>query len=404
MRLARQESIPVTPRGAGTGLSGGAVPVKAGIVLSTERMNSSPVVHKEDLYVEAQAGLVTGQLQAAVEARGLFYPPDPASQSACTIGGNIGECAGGLRGLKYGTTRNYVLGLEVVTPEGKIVKTGARTVKSVAGYDVTRLMVGSEGTLGVVTSAFLKVLPLPPARRLLSCSFGDLSRASEAVSGILGLGLVPSVLEIMDEKTVGAVEAHTGERLGEGIMLLVEFDGTEALCDREASKAREVIEGKFEGRVLRDVEGAEREAVWKARRAVLPALTRISPALMLEDVTVPRSRLPEMAAKIMKIAERYALDIAVFGHAGDGNFHPTFLTDKKKPDELKRVNAGISEMMRACIDMGGTISGEHGIGLDKMPFLKLELGKAGYEIMKRLKASLDPRGIMNPGKMFYDTK
>jgi glycolate oxidase len=378
------------------------VPVKAGIVLSTERMNSAPGVHKEDLYVEAQAGLVTEHLHSAVEARGLFYPPDPASQSACTIGGNIGECAGGLRGLKYGTTRHYVLGLEIVTPEGRVVRTGARTVKSVAGYDITRLMVGSEGTLGVVTSAFLKVLPLPQARRVLSFTFSDLEKASEAVSEILGSGLVPAILEIMDETTVAAVETHTGERLGEGVMLLAEFDGTGAICDADASRTREIVEGKFGGRVIGDVGGGRRETVWKARRAVLPALTRLSPTVILEDVTVPRSRLPEMAARIEKISERYALRIAVFGHAGDGNLHPTFLTDRNKHDELKRVNAGISEMMRACIDLGGTISGEHGVGLDKMPFLNLELGKAGYDIMKRLKTSLDHKGIMNPGKIFYD--
>jgi len=402
MTLAWDEAVPVTPRGAGTGLSGGSVPVKAGIVLSTERMNSAPKVHKEDLYVEAEAGLVTEHLHSAVEARGLFYPPDPASQSACTIGGNIGECAGGLRGLKYGTTRNYVLGLELVTPEGKVLRTGARTVKSVAGYDVTRLMVGSEGTLGIVTSAFLKVLPLPPARRMLSCSFPDLGKASEAVSEILGQGHVPSILEIMDEKTVTAVGAHTGEKLGDGVMLLVELDGTRAICEEDASGIREIIEGKFGGKVISDVDGGRLETVWKARRAVLPALTRLSPTVILEDVTVPRSRLPEMAARIMKVAERYALRIAIFGHAGDGNLHPTFLTDKRKHDEMKRVNAGISEMMRACIDLGGTISGEHGIGLDKMPFLKLEVGKAGYDIMKRLKTSLDHKGIMNPGKMFYD--
>jgi glycolate oxidase len=402
MALAFEENVAVTPRGAGTGLSGGSVPVNGGIVLSAERMNSAPKIHKEDLYVEAEAGLVTGQLHSAVEARGLFYPPDPASHSACTIGGNIGECAGGLTGLKYGTTRNYVLGLELVTPEGKVLKTGARTVKSVAGYDITRLMVGSEGTLGVVTSAFLKVLPMPQARRVLSCAFSDLEKASEAVSEILGQGLVPSILEIMDEKTLAAVEAHTGEKLGEGVMLLAEFDGTATICDEDADRTRGIIEGKFGGSIIGDVDGSRREAVWKARRAVLPALTRLSPTVILEDVTVPRSRLPEMAARIMKIAERYALRIAVFGHAGDGNLHPTFLTDKNKHDELKRVNAGISEMMRACIDLGGTISGEHGIGLDKMPFLKLEIGKAGYDIMKRLKATLDNKGIMNPGKMFYD--
>jgi glycolate oxidase len=400
--LAYEESMPVTPRGAGTGLSGGSVPVKGGVVLSTERMNSTPQIHKEDLYVMVEPGVVTEHLHRAVESKGLFYPPDPASQSACTIGGNVAECAGGLRGLKYGTTKNYVLGLEIVTPEGKVVKTGARTVKSVAGYDVTRLMVGSEGTLGVVTSVILKVLPMPQARRVLSCAFDGVSRASEAVAEIIAQGFVPSILEIMDENTVGAVEAYLGGKLDGKVLLLVEFDGTRSVCEEDASRTVEILKGKYGSTVRSDVKGSKSEKIWKARRAVLPALTRMSPTVILEDVTVPRSRLPEMVARIERIGERYALRIAVFGHAGDGNLHPTFLTDGKKPDELKRVNAGISEMMRACIDLGGTISGEHGIGVDKMPFLNLELGKAGYDIMRRLKGSLDPNGIMNPGKMFYE--
>ena len=400
--LAYGESIPVTPRGAGTGLSGGSVPVKGGIVLSTERMNSTPQVHKEDLYVIVEPGVVTEHLQKAVESKGLFYPPDPASQSACTIGGNIAECAGGLRGLKYGTTKNYVLGLVIVTPEGKVVKTGARTVKSVAGYDVTRLMVGSEGTLGVVTSVILRILPMPQARHVISCVFDSIGRASEAVAEIIAQSLVPSILEIMDEKTVGAVEAYLGENLDGRVLLLVEYDGTRSICEEDASKTVEILKDKYGGTVRSDIKGSKSEKIWKARRAVLPALTRVSPTVILEDVTVPRSRLPEMVARIERISERYALTIAVFGHAGDGNLHPTFLIDRKEPDDLKRLNAGISEMMRACIDLGGTISGEHGIGVDKMPFLKLELGKAGYDIMKKLKDSLDPKSIMNPGKMFNE--
>lgn len=402
VRLAYDESIPVTPRGAGTGLSGGSVPIKGGIVLSTERMNAAPRIHKEDLYAVVEAGVVTECLQKQVEAKGLFYPPDPASQAACTIGGNVGECAGGLRGLKYGTTKNYVLGLEMVTPEGNLLKAGARTVKSVAGYDVTRLLVGSEGTLGIVTSVTLRLLPLPRARRVLACRFPSVAQATEAVTEIIGAGLVPSILEVMDCDTVKAVEAYLGESIGGEVLLLVEFDGAKSLCEEEASRAVEILSVKYGGVLNAEMDGGNGERLWKARRAALPALTRVSPTLILEDVTVPRSKLPDMVAKIDKIAEKYALRVAVFGHAGDGNIHPTFLTDRKNADEMKRVDAAITEMMCACIDLGGTISGEHGIGVDKMPFLKLEIGKAGYEIMGRLKASLDPRRIMNPGKMFHE--
>jgi glycolate oxidase len=401
--LAYEEGIPVTPRGAGTGLSGGSVPVQGGIVVSMERMNSPAVIHKEDLYAVVEAGVVTEHLQRDAEAKRLFYPPDPASQAACTIGGNIGECAGGLRGLKYGTTKNYVLGLEIVTPEGRLTRTGARTVKSVAGYDVTRLMVGSEGTLGIVTSAVLRLLPLPRARRVIAGRFKDITSAAEAVAEITASGLVPSILEIMDDKTVEAVGAFLKESLGDGVLLLAEFDGAKSLCEEEASKALEILNGRQGGAIEDDVKGKKSAKLWEARRAALPALTRLCTTVILEDVTVPRSMLPDMVNKITRIAGKYDVGVAVFGHAGDGNIHPTFLTDRRNPDELKRVDAAIAEMMGASIDLGGTVSGEHGIGLDKMPFLKLEIGKAGYEIMKRVKGSLDPGGIMNPGKMFYDS-
>jgi glycolate oxidase len=400
--LAYGEQIPVTPRGAGTGLSGGSVPAAGGIVLSTERMNSAPQVHKEDLYAIAQPGVVTEQFQAAVEAKDLFYPPDPASQSVCTLGGNVGECAGGLRGLKYGTTRNYILGLEVVTPEGRIVRTGARTVKSVAGYDVTRLMVGSEGTLGVVTSITLRLLPLPPVRRAVACLFEDIAGAAEAASEIIADGCVPSVLELMDHTTVGAVESYLKESIGGRVLLLAEFDGVRSLADEEASRALAVLKGKSGVLVDGQVESERAELLWRARRSALPALTRIAPTVVLEDVTVPRSKLRQMIQSARKAAGKYEIRIAVFGHAGDGNLHPTFLIDRRDSGQVKRLDAAISEIMGICIDLGGTVSGEHGIGIDKMPFLKLELGEAGYEIMRRLKASLDPRGIMNPGKMFYE--
>ena len=400
--LAYDESIPITPRGAGTGLSGGSVPARGGIVVSTERMNSSPDLHREDLYAVVEPGVVTQHFQKAVEAKGLFYPPDPASRGDCTIGGNVAECAGGLRGLKYGTTKDYVLGLEIVTPEGRIINTGARTVKSVAGYDVTRLIVGSEGTLGIVTSVTLRLLPLPPARRMLASAFASVEQAAEAASGIIADGLTPSVLEIMDENTVTAVEAYLRQDLGGDVLLLAEFDGAGALCDEEASRAVGILKATGGDRIDGHVEADRAVMLWQARRSALPALSRLSPTLILQDMTITRSKLPDMVAGIRKIAGNYGLRIAVFGHAGDGNIHPTVLTETGNGGDSQAVDAAVSEMMHACIDMGGTISGEHGIGTDKKPFLKLEIGKSGYEIMKRLKSSLDPRNIMNPGKMFYD--
>jgi len=402
IKLAYEESIPVTPRGAGTGLSGGSIPARGGIVISAELMNHKPQIHKEDLYVIVEPGVVTEDLQKHLEAKGLFYPIDPASQAACTIGGNVAECASGPRGLKYGTTRNYVLGLEVVDPNGKVIRVGARTVKSVAGYDIARLLVGSEGTLGFITSVTLKVLPLPPARRLLAATFDDVTKAAEAASAIIENRLLPSVIEIMDRMTIEASQSYIGKRIDGVVLLLIEFDGSEAVCDEEASKCMGLLKEDFGGAVDDRVDPDRATLLWEARRSALPALTRVANGVVLEDVTVPRSRLAAMIEKIQVISRNYGIRVAVFGHAGDGNLHPTLLFERKNRDDLKRLEGAIAEMMRACLDLGGTISGEHGIGLDKMPFLKLELSKAGYEIMMNLKRSLDPRNIMNPGKMFYE--
>lgn len=400
--LAFENSIPVTPRGAGTGLSGGSVPARGGIVLSTERMNAAPRIHKEDLYAEVAPGVVTEKVHSLVEARGLFYPPDPASQATCTIGGNIAECAGGLRGLKYGTTRRYVLGLEFVSPEGKVLFAGARTVKSVAGYDVARLIVGSEGTLGIITSAVLRLLPLPQSRRALSAGFSDVRTALEAVSRMVGDGLLPAVLEMMDGACTRAVSGYLKESPGGDVLLLAEFDGMPSVCEENARRAARLLKDEFRAAVRIEVEPGEREKLWQARRAVLPALTRLRPKILLGDITVPRSKLPAMAEEIVRIGDKYSVQVAVFGHAGDGNIHPTFLTDGKDSDEMTRVKSALAEMMQVCVDLEGTVSGEHGVGLDKKPYLKLEIGQSGYDVMRSLKNSIDPRGIMNPGKMFFD--
>ena len=400
--LAYENSIPLTPRGAGTGLSGGSVPASGGIVLSAERMNGAPRIHKEDLYAEVFPGVVTENFQRAAESKGLFYPPDPASQGACTLGGNIAECAGGFRRLKYGTTRHYVLGLEIVTPQGEVLFTGARTVKSVAGYDITRLMVGSEGTLGFITSAVLRLLPMPQVRKALSASLADLETASEAVSRLIGEGLRPSTLEVMDETCVRAASDYTGDDIGSGVLLLAEFDGMPSVCDDNIGRAESILKTGFRAQVRAGLGDESRDRLWRARRAVLPALTRLMPTTLLEDVTVPRSKLSAMVEEIGKITAKYSVRAAVFGHAGDGSLHPTFLTDCKDKEEMARVKSAVAEIMQVCVDLDGTVSGEYGIGLDRSPYLKLDIGQSGYEVIKSLKGSLDPKGIMNPGKMFYE--
>jgi glycolate oxidase len=290
----------------------------------------------------------------------------------------------------------------MVTPQGKVLFTGARTVKSVAGYDITRLMVGSEGTLGLITSAILRLVPLPQARKAVSAGFPDLRTASEAVSRLIGSGLLPSKLEVMDGACTRAVSGYIKEDLGDAVLLLAEFDGMRSVCDENAERAARLLRVEFGADVRTEACPEGRERLWRARRAVLPALTRLRPTTLLEDVTVPRSKLPAMAAEIAKAAAKHNVQVVVFGHAGDGNLHPTFLTDSKDTEEMARVKSAIGEVMQACVDLEGTVSGEHGVGLDEKPYLRLEIGQSGYEVMKSLKDSLDPKGIMNPGKMFYE--
>ncbi|MGD9139976.1 MAG: FAD-linked oxidase C-terminal domain-containing protein [bacterium] len=400
--LAYENAIPVTPRGAGTGLAGGAIPTAGGMVLSAERMKAEPVVHREDLYAEVAPGIITGDFQRIVESRGLFYPPNPASGAVCTLGGNIAECAGGLRGLKYGSTRRYVLGLELVTPEGKVLTVGARTVKSVAGYDICRLMVGSEGTLGFITSAKLRLLPLPQARRTLSAVFEDLHTATAAAGHLMSEGLLPSSLEVMDEVCTRAVSAHLDESHGEGAILLAEFDGMRSAVSANSDLAAELLKKEFRVDAAATSDPSGSGKIWRGRFAALPALMKLRPTAIVEDITVPVSKLPVMAGEIGKIAARNNVKIAVFGHAGRGNLHPVFLTDVKDTEEMARAKTAVSAVRQVCIDLEGAVSEERGVGLDREPFTKLEIGQSGYEVVRSLKDALDPRGIMNPGKMFYE--
>jgi len=400
--IAAAHGEPVVPRGAGTGLSGGCVPVKGGVVVSTERLRQVKDIDTVNLLAVVEPGVVTARLHEAVEREGLFYPPDPASYRACTIGGNVAENAGGLRGLKYGVTRDYVMALKVVLPSGAEVSLGSRTIKSVTGYDLTRLMVGSEGTLGFITEATLRLIPKPETRAALLAAYKTLEDASEAVVAIIRSGVIPSTLELMDDVTIKAVEAHspTGGAPDCGALLLVETDGSEAEVARQAARIEGVLAKTGALELRRASDPTEQEKLWKARRSALTALARVSPSVVLEDATVPRSQIPAMVRAIRSIAEKHGLTIGTFGHAGDGNLHPTIITDLRDKTAARKVHAAASEIFGAALSLGGTLSGEHGIGVAKAIFMEDEVGKAGLAAMRAVKDALDPRGIMNPGKIF----
>ncbi|MCG0239272.1 MAG: FAD-binding protein [Firmicutes bacterium] len=405
LRLANREGIPVTPRGAGTGLSGGAVPVRGGIVLSLTRMNRILEIDRRNLLAVVQPGVVTGDLQQAVEAVGLFYPPDPASLRVSTIGGNIAENAGGPRCFKYGVTRDYVLGLEVVLATGEVLRTGARTVKSVTGYDLTRLLVGSEGTLGVVTEATLRLIPKPEHQATLMAVFSRLEEAGEAVSRIVAAGVVPASLEIIDQTALKVVEEflQIGLPTEAEAVLLISVDGwREAVArqvERVAGACREAGAAAVE--VARTPE--EEAELWRARRSLNPAVTRLGPVKVGEDVAVPPAQVPEFLRRFQYLRQKYTgLPMVVYGHAGDGNLHPNVVVDPRRPGERERVEAWLAELARLALDLGGTLSGEHGIGTLKAPFLEWEVGPVGLQVMRAIKRALDPRGILNPGKMGLD--
>ena len=417
MEYAAKEKIPITPRGAGTGLSGGCVPVNGGIVVSTERLNRIIEIDPVDLVAVVEPGVITASLHSAVEARRLFYPPDPGSHAFCTLGGNIAENAGGLRGLKYGVTRDYVMGLDIALPDGRTFKAGSRTRKNVTGYDMVRLFTGSEGTLGFITGATLKLIPLPEAKAGFLASFDTLEEASEAVVLIIKSGITPSTLEIMDSVTLKAVAAYrggmesreqslnapspfNGGEGGYGALLLIEVDGSKPDVLRQSAKLVDAL--KFAGvKELRQAKDPlEQEEIWAARRAALTALARISPSVILEDATVPRGEVPAMVRAIRAVADKYGLVIGTFGHAGDGNLHPTIITDLRIEENRGKATAAVGEIFAAALKLGGTLSGEHGIGLMKSSYMESELGAAGLSAMRAVKDALDPQGIMTPGKIF----
>jgi glycolate oxidase len=401
LKLANRQLFPVVPRGAGTGMSGGSVPVQGGVVLSLERMNHILEIDERDFIAVVEPGVITGDLQREAESRGLFYPPDPASRKFCTLGGNVAECAGGLRAVKYGVTKDYVLGLEVVLPTGEIITTGARTVKSVAGYDLTKLIVGSEGTLGVVTRITVKLLPLPETVRTLAAFFSEVPVAAKTASAIMASGVLPRALEFVDQAALMAVESYLKEDLSHGAaaMLLVEVDGPAASTARDADQIAEIMMRSGAARVDRAELDSERERLWKARSSISPALYTIKPQKLNEDIVVPRSRIADSLKEIAAIAARHGLLIVNFGHAGDGNIHTNIMFDDA---DRPKAEAAVKEIFAAVLNLGGSITGEHGIGLSKAAYLPMELGSETIAAMKRIKHALDPNNILNPGKIFLE--
>ena len=393
--------VPLTIRGSGTNLSGGTIPAPEGVVVLTGALDRILEINEADLYAEVEPGVITANFAREIASRGLFYPPDPGSQDVSTLGGNVAENAGGLRGLKYGVTKDYVLGLHFYDAAGELVKTGARTVKCVSGLNLSGLLVGSEGTLGVISRIILKLVPPPKASQAIMAVFDDLMKASETVAAIIAAKIVPATLEYMDNFTIRAVEdfAHAGLPTDAKALLLIEVDGHPAQVAEEAAAVATICKriGAVNLQVAADA--GERDTLWQARRTALSALARLRPTTVLEDATVPRSKIPAMIGALERIAATYRLSIGTFGHAGDGNLHPTILTDKRDQEEWKRVDAAIAEIFDVALELGGTLSGEHGIGLAKARYLDKEIGRPSILYSKRLKAALDPKGILNPGKI-----
>jgi glycolate oxidase len=402
LRLATERRIPVVPRGAGSNLAAATVPVTGGIVLVTTRMNRILEISPEELLARVEPGVTTAALAEAAVGQGLLYAPDPGSRTVATVGGNVATCAGGLRGLKYGVTRNYVLGVEAVLPTGEIIRTGGRLWKDVAGYDLTRLLTGSEGTLAVLTEVTVALLPAPASTGTGVAYFATLADAAAAVTGIIGGGLVPATLEFLDRRCIGAVEefAGLGLRRDAGALLLFGDDGDEATVARHLDRMAGECAARGALEVTTAAEIAESEALLTARRCTLPALSRLGSVTILEDVTVPRPRLAEMVDRIERIADKHGVTIATFGHAGDGNLHPTcVLSTADDADGREAAEHAFGEVFAAALDLDGTITGEHGIGLAKLAYLPARLGADQMALLRRVKAAFDPAGILNPGKL-----
>ncbi|MFJ5714071.1 glycolate oxidase subunit GlcD [Neobacillus sp. NPDC093127] len=402
LKVCNQHQVPIVPRGSGTNLCAGTCPTEGGIVLLFKQMNRILEIDEENLTVTVQPGVITLDMINAVEKRGLFYPPDPSSMKISTIGGNINENSGGLRGLKYGVTRDYVMALEVVLPNGDVIRTGGKLAKDVAGYDLTRLFVGSEGTLGVITEATLKLIPMPETKKTMLALYQDLSAAAQSVSKIIANKIIPTTLEFLDQPTLKVVEEFSQIGLPTNVqaVLLIEQDGPPEVVERDLTSMAEICRQEQAVSIQISASEAEADALRTARRAALSAIARLKPTTILEDATVPRSEIAKMVQAINEIAEKYQLEICTFGHAGDGNLHPTCATDARNHEEMERVEQAFAEIFEKAIDLGGTITGEHGVGAMKAPYLEWKLKAEGIAAMKAIKLAFDPQNIMNPGKVF----
>jgi glycolate oxidase len=401
LRVANERGVPVVPRGSGTNLSAGTVPNRGGIVLVLTRMNRLTEVSPGDLVAVCEPGVRTIELARAAAAEGMLFPPDPGSHTTATIGGNVAECSGGLRALKYGVTRDYVLGVEAVLPTGEVIRSGGRLVKDVAGYDLRRLLCGSEGTLAVMTEITLRLVPAPEETGTGMAYFGDLADAARAVSRVLASGVLPVTLEFLDRVCIDAVEgyANIGLDRSAGALLIFGQDGDRASIARDMRRMAEACEAEGATHVRIAASEAEAAEVLQARRAVLPALSRLEPLTILEDATVPRSRIAEMVERIQEIARRHGLTIGTFGHAGDGNLHPTIVLDPADTAAMERAHTAVDEIFAAAIAMDGSITGEHGVGMVKLRYLEGQLGADQLALLRRIKAAFDPNGILNPGKL-----
>ncbi|MEE4240615.1 MAG: FAD-linked oxidase C-terminal domain-containing protein [Desulfopila sp.] len=402
MKLAYRENIPVTPRGQGSGLSGGSVPLQKGIVLAMDRMKKVIDFDPANRLITVETGITTSDIDPIAAEANLFYPPDPGSVAFSTIGGNIAENAGGLRGLKYGVTKDYVKMIKVVLPQGDIVTLGSKCVKHVAGFNTEAIFVGSEGLLGIMTEVTLALLPIPEHRESALAVFNTLDGAAQTVSDIIAAGVTPSTMEFMDNETINAIQnfKDCGLPRDAQAVLLIETDGQKDSAKAEMDKVKEVVLANNAKDFAIAKTSEERDNLFAGRRVALNALASVRPNLILEDATVMRSRLPDMVRGIIDIASRHNVKVGIFGHAGDGNLHPTFLLDMKDEDEKARTDKAVKELFQLAIDLEGTISGEHGIGLEKKPYLMDQIGAAGITMLQDIKRTLDPKNLLNPGKMF----
>ena len=400
MKTASMYKIPVTARGAGTSICGAPVPAKKGIVICFSRMDRIIEINTRDRYIIVQPGVINADIQKALAPFNFFYPPDPGSMSVSTIGGNIAQNAGGPRCLKYGVTMDYILGMEVVLGTGKKVRFGSRNVKDVTGYKLASLFCGSEGTLGIITKAILKVVPIPEAVRTVMVSFDNLDNTARAVADIIGSGIIPAAVELMDQFTLNAIEDAAGlglDRQAKGT-LLIEIDGIREACDREMQLIIRKLKQNYATGIKEAASGSERETLWTARRSAYGVFAKLAPDIISEDVTVPVTKVPEMIRKIIEITEKYGLKAGILAHAGDGNMHPMIPTDRQNKEEWERVKSAFGEIFQAAADLGGTLSGEHGIGFAKSEYLPLVMNRDTIELMQTIKKAVDPDLILNPGK------